>query len=236
MIAEYYDKVWTRKLSLPNYSSLASRWRSRWQFAFDRIEPESRVLDAACGDGVLGEMLIERKHCQVLGLDVSAYARSRASQRGLEVRACDISGESFPVDDACFDAVTMLCCLEHIFDPGHALREAARVLKPGGQVLVTLPNAVQLAFRIDFLKGRLSADLLHTNDGEGLHIRFFDFAGDFARLVEREAPALQLAEQLPALKNPYAYGRLRRRLLESGLRMWPNLFAEYGHYVLHKSG
>lgn len=236
MTEQYYDRVWAKKLSLPQYADLKSRWRSRWDFAADAVDEGSTVLDAACGDGVFGGMLIEKKGCRVVGLDISGYARERAREKGLEAFHCDISSQSFPVPDSGFDAVTMLCCLEHIFDPGHALREATRAVRPGGKVLVTLPNAVQLSFRLDFLRGRLSKDLLHTNDGEGLHIRFFDYDRDFDVFAAEQAPELRLAEKLAALKNPYKYGWLRRNVLQLGLRLRPNLFAEYSHYVLVKDG
>ncbi|MCW5774141.1 MAG: methyltransferase domain-containing protein [Rhodospirillaceae bacterium] len=236
MIADYYDRVWAKKLSLAHYQTLEKRWRSRWDFAVERIEPGERVLDVACGDGVLGEMLIRTKNCSVTGLDVSAHARGIAARRGVEVLACDISEERFPVDDSAFDAATLLCCLEHVFDPGHALREASRAVRVGGRLLVTLPNAVSLRFRLDFLRGRLSKDLLHTNDGEGLHIRFFNYAADFDRFVEREAPGLRLAEKVPALKNPKRHGPVGRAVLGAGMRLWPNLFAEYTHYTLVRAG
>jgi hypothetical protein len=106
------------------------------------------------------------------------------------------------------------------------------VLKPGGRVLVTLPNAVSLRFRLAMLGGTLSKDFLHQNDGEGLHIRFFNYAGDFERLVAREAPSLRLVEKLAALKNPRKHGPVARGMLESAVRAWPNLFAEYSHFVL----
>jgi SAM-dependent methyltransferase len=231
-MAQYYDRVWTEKLSLPQYQTLDKRWRSRWDFAVERIGHGERVLDVACGDGVLGEMLIRTKACAVVGLDVSAYARSVAARRGVQAHACDISEERFPVDDGSFDVATMLCCLEHIFDPGHALREAARAVRPGGRLLVTLPNAVSLHFRLDFLCGRLSKDLLHTNDGEGLHIRFFNYAEDFDRYVAQEAPGLRLTEKVPALKNPRKHGPVGRALLGAGIKLWPNLFSEYTHYTL----
>jgi SAM-dependent methyltransferase len=232
MIAEYYDQVWTRKLALPQYQTLDKRWRSRWDFAVQRIEQGERVLDVACGDGVLGEMLIRSKGCSVLGLDVSAYAREMAGKRGVGALPCDISEDSFPVEEASFDVATMLCCLEHVFDPGHTLREAARAVRPGGRLLVTLPNAVSLRFRLAFLGGRMSKDFLHTNDGEGLHIRFFNYREDFDRFVAREAPMLRLAEKVAALKNPRKHGRIGRAALGAGLRLWPNLFAEYTHYTL----
>jgi hypothetical protein len=95
-----------------------------------------------------------------------------------------------------------------------------------------LPNAVSLRFRLAFLRGRMSKDFLHTNDGEGLHIRFFNFAEDFDLFVENEAPMVCLAEKVPALKNPRRHGRIGRAALGAGLRLWPNLFAEYTHYTL----
>lgn len=234
MIGEYYDGVWARKLSLPQYADPSSRWRGRWEFAAERIATGSVVLDAGCGDGVFGEMLQRDKACRVTGLEISGYARGRARERGLEVQCCDISQDRFPVPESSFDAVTLLCCLEHIFDPGHALRQAALAVKPGGKILVSLPNAVQLRFRLAFLRGRLSPDLLHTNDGEGLHIRFFDHARDFDRLVVEEAPGLRLVEKISGLKNPRARGPLRRSLLALGMRVRPNLLAEYSHFVLMK--
>jgi len=232
MIHDYYDRVWRKKLSLSHYQDLDSRWRSRWDFAIERIAEGTRVLDVACGDGVLGGMLVESKRCEVVGLDASAYAREVASERGVKALACDVSQERFPVEDASFDVATALCCLEHVFDPGHALREMARALKPAGKVLVTLPNAVQLRFRLGFLRGRLSPDLLHTNDGEGLHIRFFDYDGDFERLLASEAPMLRVVEKVPSLKNPRKHGALVRELLNLAVRARPNLFAEYTHFTL----
>jgi SAM-dependent methyltransferase len=231
MIREYYDRVWAEKLALPHYQTVEARWRSRWDFAVERIARGSKVLDMACGDCVLGEMLARDKGCEVLGLDVSDYGRAMAAKRGVKTLLCDISQDRFPVGDGEFDCVTALCCLEHIFDPGHALREATRTLRPGGRIFVTLPNAVNLRFRLAMLRGELSKDLLHQNDGEGLHIRFFNYEGDFERLVAREAPSLRLVEKIPALKNPKKYGSLARQVLESVVHAWPNLFAEYSHFV-----
>jgi SAM-dependent methyltransferase len=230
----YYDQVWTRKLALPQYATLEKRWRSRWAFAMAEIGTGSRVLDAACGDGVFGEMLIRDKRCEVVGLDVSSVALQQARQRGLTTLPCDISEDVFPAADGAFTAVTLLCCLEHIFNPVHALHEAARVVELGGQVLVSLPNAVNWRYRWAFSRGRLHKELLHTNDGEGLHIQFFNYAYDFEQQIVSQVPALRLIKKMPALKNPYRYPCLTQRLLHWGMRVRPNLMAEYSHFVLER--
>lgn len=234
MNGPYYDRIWQRKLSLAQYARLETRWRSRWEFALARVPQGCRVLDAGCGDGVAGGLLIEQTGCRVFGLDVSEYACRKARQRGVEALVCDISSQVFPLPPDTFDRVTMLCCLEHIVDPGHALRQAQRVIKTDGTVLVTLPNAVQWRFRLEFLKGRLSADLLHVNDGEGLHLRFFNYSNDFERLLESEAPGLEVIEKVPTLKNPRRFSKLRRASIEAAMRLRPNLFAEYSNFVLRK--
>lgn len=70
-IKSYYEEVWKKKLSLDQYSTLDKRWRSRWDFARDNINKNSKVIDVGCGDGVLGKFLIEQKDCEVFGVDIS---------------------------------------------------------------------------------------------------------------------------------------------------------------------
>ena len=53
----------------------------------------------------------------------------------------------FPLDDDCADAIA--CCegIEHIENPWHALREFRRVLKPGGTIVISLPNTIDVRQR-----------------------------------------------------------------------------------------
>ena len=74
-IKSYYEEVWKKKLSLDQYSTLDKRWRSRWDFARDNINKNSKVIDVGCGDGVLGKFLIEQKDCEVFGIDISNYGK-----------------------------------------------------------------------------------------------------------------------------------------------------------------
>ncbi|MBU8538290.1 ArsR/SmtB family transcription factor [Falsiroseomonas tokyonensis] len=99
-----------------------------------------RLLDIGSGTGRLLEVLAAR--CgSALGVDASremlALARARLSERGLNhcaVRQADMY--RLPLPDAGFDAVTLQMVLHYAEDPAAALAEAARVLKPGGSLLV----------------------------------------------------------------------------------------------------
>lgn len=109
--------------------------------AIHRVAPEGpfrRVLEVGGGRSALTSLLYPTAEVTSFDLDVS-YAASAANQRsGLLFVGADATQLPFP-DDA-FDAVTMFDVLEHIADDETAVREAMRVLRPGGSVLVSSPN------------------------------------------------------------------------------------------------
>lgn len=103
----------------------------------DRV---GRLLDIGCGTGGLLEILAPRIE-EGLGVDASrdmlALARTRLAERGLSriaVRQADMY--RLPLPDAAFDAVTLQMVLHYAEDPAIALAEAARVLRPGGEVII----------------------------------------------------------------------------------------------------
>jgi SAM-dependent methyltransferase len=83
-----------------------------------------------------------------LGDDVAA-----AKEAGIESRECNIDTEPIPYEDAWFDLVVFASVIEHLYNPHRALEEIARVLKPGGLLLVEAPNAVAFGRRLDALRG-----------------------------------------------------------------------------------
>jgi ArsR family transcriptional regulator len=99
------------------------------------------VLDVASGDGVLAELLApqaERIVCLDLSDRVVAAGRKRlAPYRNVSFEQGDM--HQMPVADATFDTVMLMHALTYTRQPGVIFKEAARVLRPGGQLLaVTL--------------------------------------------------------------------------------------------------
>lgn len=229
---DYYNEIWQQKLSLPQYATLDARWRSRWEFAFQKIPPGSTVLDGGCGDGVLGERLVKEKGCEVYGLDVSKYALDIARDRGIKTHQIDISCDPFPFEDDFFDFAVFLCSLEHIVNAVHPLKEASRVVRPNGRVLVTLPNATYIVNRLTLLGGRLPLEFLHIRPGEGMHMQFYNYSGEFEERVLSQIPALTVQEKIPDFKNPKKYKGLSKKVRGRLLKLLPNLFAEYTHWEL----
>ncbi|HEX73465.1 MAG TPA: class I SAM-dependent methyltransferase [Candidatus Hydrogenedentes bacterium] len=99
---------------------------------------DGAVLDAGCGTGAMLQRL--RALGPAVGMDFSADALRFCRTRNL-TRLARGSATALPFADASFDAVLFLDVLSDggVTDPHEALREARRVLRPGGVVLVNLP-------------------------------------------------------------------------------------------------
>ena len=231
----YYEKENKKKFDGLEKGSYERKTRSRWEFAKNHIAKNSSVLDVACGDGTLGKQLQE-KQCQVYGIDISDLAVNKAKEAGIDARFCDISRDTFPFGDNMFDYVTLLCCLEHIIDPIHALRETLRVTKSGGKVIITLPNAVNIKNRIDFFLGKVPTDLLHVKDGEGMHIQFYNYRNEFENKVLttfKDNCSIELKKgDLKKLKQEHKW--FMRTIYQFLIKIAPNLFSQYIHWVLIK--
>ncbi len=126
----------------PTYLAKIERVRAY----LDRLPSSTRVLDAGCGEGVLVEAYASR--LAIEGVDEN-YASAHV-RRG--------SILALPAAPDSYDRVLCLDVLEHLpfAQQAEALRELWRVLVPGGELLVTVPNLAHLQSRVRFLlNGRL---------------------------------------------------------------------------------
>jgi SAM-dependent methyltransferase len=102
-----------------------------------------RVLDVGCQTGAL-PIALSRLGASVTGVDVDEKliegARIRARGHGVEPSFQVSLAESLPFADASFDAVTFVDVIEHVADARAAVREIARVLRPGGTLYLFGPN------------------------------------------------------------------------------------------------
>jgi SAM-dependent methyltransferase len=120
--------------------------------------PGARVLDAGCGEGVLVEEYATR--LAIEGIDPN-YASDRVRTGSLT---------ALPYADGAFDRALCLDVLEHLTfeEQPLALGELFRVLRPGGELLVSVPNLAHLQSRVHFLLlGRLirtASELKHPGD------------------------------------------------------------------------
>lgn len=122
-----------------------------------------RVLDLGCRTGALARHFLEGN--AVVGMDVDASALARAAERGIEGVQANVE-EPLPFDDGSFDAVVAGELLEHLQFPDALVAEVRRVLRPGGVLVGSVPNAYRLKSRLLFLAGRAPED-------DPTHLRMF---------------------------------------------------------------
>src|SRR5688500_401569 len=128
-----------------------------------RVQPGERVLDVACGIGVLALAAAERAAPggSVAGLDPSADMLGVARRKSDHIEWRQGKAEAIPFPDASFDAVVSQFGLMFFEDRAAALREMLRVLRPGGRLAVAVCDALERAPGYAAL-----ADLLHRLFGE----------------------------------------------------------------------
>ena len=98
------------------------------------IGPGGRVLDLAAGTGKLTRLLVPTG-AEVVAVEPVAGMRERLAASLPDIEVHDGTAEALPLSDGSFDAVTVAQAF-HWFDPGVALAEIARVLRPGGHLFL----------------------------------------------------------------------------------------------------
>jgi SAM-dependent methyltransferase len=108
--------------------------------------PRGTVLDVPAGQGALAARLI------AAGFDVCCCDLYPEIFRleGVEIRQGDLNRE-LPFNDRSFDYISCLEGLEHIENPHQAIHEFARLLRPGGQLIVSVPNILNIEERLKWL-------------------------------------------------------------------------------------
>ena len=172
--------------------------------------PPSRVLDLGCGSGKFATRARAAGH-RVVGVD-RAESEGVRDRMNLFVRADLNAGIPQQAHVAAgYDVVVAANVLQHLVHPDQLLREIRGVLRPGGQVLVCVPNGVHWYARLRFASGRFDYDRRGLLDAD--HLRFFT-RSSLRRLVARTGYDV-LGEQVGSL--PWRGQRALARVL-------PNLF------------
>jgi len=99
------------------------------------FDPDAPLLDVGCGSGWLAAHFTDWT-----GIDGSPDAVARGRERGIEIVRGDVD-EPLPFTDGSFGGVVLKDLLEHVADPVAVVREAHRVLRPGGIVFASSPDA-----------------------------------------------------------------------------------------------
>lgn len=97
-----------------------------------------RLLDVGCGSGA-ALAIMRSMGWQVEGVDLDPRAVEVAHRLGIDARVGTVESQRYP--DASFDAIMMSHLIEHVLDPASVIAECHRILRPGGRLGITTPNA-----------------------------------------------------------------------------------------------
>ena len=191
------------------------------------------VLELGCGNG--RNLKIFSTDNVVLGIDGLDAAVAFANRNGVPARVGNLNSKIDEVD-ASFDLILALDVLEHLESPEHCLLEAFRIVKPGGLVVVNVPNHFTISARLKILRGSGidSAGFFPTyREWNYPHLRFFRHQGirellaavGFVNLDDRSPafPAIPMGRELRWLGLERTFPRLARR--------YPDLFCA-GFFIL----
>ena len=132
----------------------------------------ARVLDVGCGGGILSEAMANRG-ADVLGIDLSKAVLEVAELHALEGKV-QIRYEVIAVEELAaaqpseFDLVTCMEMLEHVPDPSAILGALARLVRPGGDVIVSTLNRKLVAFAVAIIGAEYIAGVLPRGTHEYL--------------------------------------------------------------------
>jgi len=148
------DPDFAARMSRKSYFSRIGSW----------ITPDyHRVLELGCGPGRYVAMLSSVGH-QVVGVDPCSYPDWAVFRSPNVDCRSEVYAEDLPFEDKAFDAVACMGALLYFKDPGKALSEVRRVLKPGGRIVVRTVNRNNLYTRSTGLPLDAQAPNLYSRD------------------------------------------------------------------------
>lgn len=114
----------------------------KWEhsMALRDLKPSDKILEVGCGEGHFLQRVRADKDIHTIGIDLNQSAIEKAKHKGLPVHCMDIQ-EATSLWAGQFDAVCSFQVLEHLQNPRDFLLQALSLIRPGGKLLLGVPNA-----------------------------------------------------------------------------------------------
>jgi ubiquinone/menaquinone biosynthesis C-methylase UbiE len=194
--------------SIKNYNKIASNYDETFDGKFTRgfkkelaniihLEDGYKLLDVACGNGMLLKMLSNKKNIESYGVDISENMVKEAQNRYPQMQFCATNSAYLPFEDRFFDIITVCAAFHHFTEPLKFISEAKRILKPGGYIYVADPyfppivrqitNIILPLLKMGDVKVYAKAELLRMFQDEGfknMSVKRFGMLGCMLRGVK----------------------------------------------------
>ena len=188
------------------------------------IPKEDTLLEVGCGHGTLAATLIEKGYTNMTLVDIDDYREDFLKAQS-EFASTDLSMEKLPLNDGSIDDVLAIAVLEHLENPFHFVREVSRVMKAGGQFLVTVPHIHSLRSK-----------LLFATKGD---LRGFHTKNNHIAIQTRAVFNHMFGEYFKLVKTVHSDGYIKIPIIGKSIRLkqsWPlnQLFADKVFYIFER--
>lgn len=131
--AEYWDEIYAQEWDSPQRV-----WPTKNKLIYERTNAEDYILDIACGTGSILRYLKGNGYKNLYGTEISPLCKNRLNELG--ITAFESYLPTIEYRDSSFDVVIASQILEHIIKRHQFLVEIKRVMKPGGQCYIFVPD------------------------------------------------------------------------------------------------
>lgn len=191
--------------------------------AVAEVKP-GRVLDIGCGAGELAERVKRELGADVVAADLSPRMVELARERGLDAKRADI--EDLPFPDGDFDCVVAAWVLYHTPDRDRAIREIARVLRPGGRLVAATIAEDNLAEVWELLGASWRREITFDRENGAAQLEPY-----FERVERRDANATVVFPTSDAIRVFVAASMTRAHLSGKVPEIAEPFAARYRHTV-----
>lgn len=123
-------------------------WKWDYVTADLLVKEGQKVLDIGCGYADFLKHLKEKKHCDCYGLEFNDKAVNVATERGIKIRN-EFVQDHAKTHEAQYDVVSYFHLLEHIVDIDSFINASIKCLKPGGTLIICVPNNNPFCYQLD---------------------------------------------------------------------------------------
>jgi 2-polyprenyl-3-methyl-5-hydroxy-6-metoxy-1,4-benzoquinol methylase len=214
-----------------SHNDYVHRWSSmRGQARMDlleRISPAATsLLEFGCGEAPLGAALKARQKCRVVGIELDPKAAGVARKRIDDVYQGDVREIAGLIHER-FDWIVGGDIVEHLDEPWSFLADLRRISKPGGHLLLSLPNLANISVVNDLLHGRF--DYVYMGLTCAGHLRFFT-RQSIEDMLDIAGWTVESIESQPVILTPAAE-ELLTKLDASGAEFSRDDLLSPGYYV-----